>query len=71
MRNAMSDTMESTERFTINSVPVSVTAECPYCGVENTDDVSNFDWCDLWHGQETMECENCHREFELQGAEYD
>ncbi len=67
----MSEEMKETNHFTIESKPVSVRAECPYCEYENNQDIGDFVWEDLWYGTEVMECEECHKEFVLNGADYD
>ena len=55
----MSDnrTLESTA--IIITRDVAVKAECPNCGCETTRDIHDFDYTDLWYGQEVICCEEC------------
>lgn len=68
----MTDEMLKTDHFTIISRPDYIKAECPYCGWENESVVDEFDWRDLWDGQEEVTCTfECGKDFRLVGADYD
>ena len=38
---------------------VALRVECPNCGAETDYQISDFDYTDLWYGQESVICPNC------------
>lgn len=46
---------------------VAALFECPFCGCAHRVDIGFFDWDELWGGLERFECDECGREFDLNG----
>lgn len=44
---------------TIVTKDVKVLVTCPACGADGEFPIDDFDYVDLWYGQERFECENC------------
>lgn len=65
------DDMKEARSFHVETVPTKVRAECPHCGEEVVEDYGAFEETALWHGEETMGCPACGREFRLCGPETD
>ena len=38
---------------------VALRVECPNCGAETDYAISDFDYTDLWYGQESVICPTC------------
>lgn len=41
--------------------------ECPFCGNEHRVNIDWFVWDELWEGLEGYACDECGREFDLNG----
>lgn len=46
---------------------VAALFECPFCGNEHRVDIDWFVWDELWDGLERYACDECGREFDLNG----
>ena len=46
---------------------VAASFECPFCGCEHRVDIDWFVWDELWEGIERYECDECGKEFDLNG----
>lgn len=47
---------------------VAASFKCPFCGNEHRVNIDWFIWDELWEGLETYECDECGREFDLNGC---
>lgn len=46
---------------------VAALFECPFCGNEHRVNIDWFVWDELWDGLESYACDECGREFDLNG----
>lgn len=46
---------------------VAASFECPFCGCEHRVNIDWFVWDELWDGLESYACDECGREFDLNG----
>lgn len=53
----------------IETRDVAVRAECPYCGYETRRSINDFDYTDLWYGQESICCDECEQTYNLYHVE--
>lgn len=53
---------------TLMTKVTSARFECPFCGCKHNVDIDWFVWDELWEGRERFECDECGKEFDLNGC---
>lgn len=70
--NINNDSKEPETDYLIIRSPEYVVWTCPFCGTENCDNFSTFDFEEIYEGHESSYCCYCNKEVKLNGiCDYD